>query len=568
MLPYAREVVCREQGSYEIAKKYTDRVVLYHDWAIDVLEQDKNKGRGLSEKEPEKSDKWRIWCKDIAVGVSDNRDAMLKSNQKVPYFKHIQWAVAVCDDAPTHKREWVLCIVKNVVTGCFLAIRFANWSIVPAVWGWIDEWENIDRAARREILEESGIWELSLITDLWVIHDHFYSPHKNQNSYTTYHILYYETNQSDFESRSEEEQQIQNPLRIPASEIDQYNQRFDIRYCYELLSGDVKVFPTSYLRFNDMAIVPYFKYTDETWWVKNDVETKLRRTIQAIIRDRQTDQYLMLRWNIDSMISLVGWGVEEWETELEALHKEIKEEAWFDTIEIKRQVGWEIHRHFYHALKGYNNYTTTTCYYVEVDRDEQWDIDPEELTKHQPVRLTKDEILWQQNNVDPDNVYNFKLYLGEEVQPWGWTNAIAMNNNFVWGRIFKRADYWSAPTLYVLINFIPKHTTPEIITQFHKWIKDHPDHQIINFPAEEWDILPEEIMTQYWDRIQTWKRWERSVDETLQLYQQTQAWFGQRLHFIIPCIYYHIPMYRLAYSEKVNKILQYFDSKELYYKRN
>jgi hypothetical protein len=39
MLPYARDIVCREQGSYEIARKFTDRVVLYHDWAIDVLEE-------------------------------------------------------------------------------------------------------------------------------------------------------------------------------------------------------------------------------------------------------------------------------------------------------------------------------------------------------------------------------------------------------------------------------------------------------------------------------------------------------------------------------------------------
>gem|GEM_PF-3167086 len=39
MLPYACEIVCREQGSYEIARRYTDKVVLYHDWAIDVLEE-------------------------------------------------------------------------------------------------------------------------------------------------------------------------------------------------------------------------------------------------------------------------------------------------------------------------------------------------------------------------------------------------------------------------------------------------------------------------------------------------------------------------------------------------
>jgi hypothetical protein len=45
MLPYAREIVCREQGSYDIAKRYTDRVVLYHDFAIDILENKEEKIR-------------------------------------------------------------------------------------------------------------------------------------------------------------------------------------------------------------------------------------------------------------------------------------------------------------------------------------------------------------------------------------------------------------------------------------------------------------------------------------------------------------------------------------------
>ena len=53
MLPYAREIVCREQGSYHIAKQYTDKVVLYHDFAIDVLEEVKrgNKIQKDSEKD-------------------------------------------------------------------------------------------------------------------------------------------------------------------------------------------------------------------------------------------------------------------------------------------------------------------------------------------------------------------------------------------------------------------------------------------------------------------------------------------------------------------------------------
>jgi hypothetical protein len=37
---------------------------------------------------------------------------------------------------------------------------------------------------------------------------------------------------------------------------------------------------------------------------------------------------------------------------------------------------------------------------------------------------------------------------------------------------------------YIIINFIPKHTTSVILAQFHEWMQDYPDYQIINFPAE------------------------------------------------------------------------------------
>lgn len=111
---------------------------------------------------------------------------------------------------------------------------------------------------------------------------------------------------------------------------------------------------------------------------------------------------------------------------------------------------------------------------------------------------------------------------------------------------------------YILINFIPKHTSPEIITQFHQWMQDYPDHQIINFPAERGDVLPEEIVMQYADRIQTRQRWEHDMGQSLAIFQQADAGFGQRLHFIIACVYYRIPIFRTSYSEKVDKILQFF----------
>ena len=73
-------------------------------------------------------------------------------------------------------------------------------------------------------------------------------------------------------------------------------------------------------------------------------------------------------------------------------------------------------------------------------------------------------------------------------------------------------------------------------------------------------MLPEEIVVQYADRITTRQRWKYDIGQSLAIFQQADAGSGQRLHFIIPCVYYRIPIFRTSYSEKVDKILHHFDS--------
>lgn len=140
---------------------------------------------------------------------------------------------------------------------------------------------------------------------------------------------------------------------------------------------------------------------------------------------------------------------------------------------------------------------------------------------------------------------------------WFSTTKINRFNNFKSLPI--SFDLWNSSG-YVLINFIPKYTTPEIIAQFHEWIQGYPDHQIINFPAEEWDILPEVIRAQYGDRITTRQRREHDIASSIDVFQQADAGFGQRLHFIIPCVYLGVAHYHVTYSEKISKILEFFAS--------
>lgn len=382
-------------------------------------------------------------------------------------------------------REWVETLYRKTIDAIIenknweiLVIKEDNPTKIHFVWWGIEEWENEIEALHKEIIEETWytefdvIWPVnnSYINSLW----YRYTKQKNQNTtWRFFHVIL----KSEHQIPSEIEEWKHSIMWLSKDKVIELINREHHKYAHTLFLENWKVMTewwtlinsaqfdwldnqeakkaiTQYLAdkslgkskttyklrdwsvsrqrywgspipvyytFDNNEQVPYFRYTDAVRWVKEWFVTKPRETVQAIIKDVNTNKYLMLERKIDGMRSFVWGWVEEGESLEQAILKEISEEAWFDKIVSIKIHGKEVHREFYHALKWYNQYTTTQCFVVEVDTKDQKEISADEKEKHEPVWMTAEEILAQRENIDADNIYSFELYLWHNIDAPAYT---------------------------------------------------------------------------------------------------------------------------------------------------
>jgi hypothetical protein len=138
----------------------------------------------------------------------------------------------------------------------------------------------------------------------------------------------------------------------------------------------------------------------------------------------------------------------------------------------------EVHYHQFAPHKDENRYGVTHLFEVQLASLSQQPIDLKELAQHQAVRIPKNQVYQIINQPLVQYVWDYYCYVKNQKtrpQPLDW---IVKNNQYALLLTHKHSPY-------VLINFIPKHTNQETISQFHEWIQNYPEYQIINFPAEE-----------------------------------------------------------------------------------
>ncbi len=149
-------------------------------------------------------------------------------------------------------------------------------------------------------------------------------------------------------------------------------------------------------------IVPYFEYYDEVRGVKDGVENRTRHIAQAIVKDLSTDKYLSLKWKIDNSVSFVAGWVEEWEAVVDSMIREIHEETGYTDVKYIKHLG-KYQAYFYHPLKWHNQHSFGEVLYFVLWSHEHDLLEPAELEKHEPLRMTKDEFLVISN--EPVNDY-------------------------------------------------------------------------------------------------------------------------------------------------------------------
>lgn len=127
-------------------------------------------------------------------------------------------------DKKNTKRKVVQVYVHDQKTDKYLAVEYKTQTWVSMVQGGIEGGEDLETAARREVLEETGYKNLQLKAVLGQCRAEFYAAHKDVNRDIVATQIYFTLENDEQEEMSEQEKAIQVPVWLTQEEILQHEQ--------------------------------------------------------------------------------------------------------------------------------------------------------------------------------------------------------------------------------------------------------------------------------------------------------------------------------------------------------
>jgi len=144
-------------------------------------------------------------------------------------------------EVKTVKKDLIVAIVKNPKNDNFLVIDRVQWW-KTFVGGWIEKWEDIIEAGKREFLEEAWYKNLRFIKKLPTTSALYFHPLKNVNYDANIQAVYYELENEKKEEINPEELKKHTPKRINQNEVRELfasdPKNWNHKFLFELLMDE------------------------------------------------------------------------------------------------------------------------------------------------------------------------------------------------------------------------------------------------------------------------------------------------------------------------------------------
>ncbi len=115
---------------------------------------------------------------------------------------------------------------------------------------------------------------------------------------------------------------------------------------------------------------------------KVDLDFKERNAVVAVVRDPETQRYLILRWSGElGQTTFITGGIEDNQTEEEAARSEVKEETGYLNLKLICELP-RYNAEFFHSQKEVNRRAFFRCFLFELIDDTKQEVSLSEQKKH------------------------------------------------------------------------------------------------------------------------------------------------------------------------------------------
>ncbi len=220
--------------------------------------------KGVKVVHPLTGEKLPLWVADyvlpqygtgvvMAVPAHDERDFAFATKYNLPMKTVVQPLFAkdsgddaVRSDAPFVKRRAAVCVIKHWSEDKYLCVKYKANTWQGFVIGGIEEGENAQEAAAREIQEETGYKNMRFVRKLGdIVHSQFYHMVKKQNRWAEFQGMFFELTNDERNEIAEDEKALADLVWIPRDEVMDFVNAPDIKEIWKRALSDQEVCLTS-----------------------------------------------------------------------------------------------------------------------------------------------------------------------------------------------------------------------------------------------------------------------------------------------------------------------------------
>jgi len=195
----------------------------------------------------------------MAVPAHDERDFEFAKKYDLPIKRVVEPKFIAGSDSPSAvklgeefvKRNAVVAIVRNPKDDTYLCISWKTTYMHGLVTGGIDDGENIEQAAKREVLEETGYKNLKTtnVSDI-AIHSLFYHRVKEQNRWARFQYVFFDLESEERDTVNEKEASLHEVVWKKKDELEDFFSVIEGKFVVDLINNVEKAYTDDGVLYN------------------------------------------------------------------------------------------------------------------------------------------------------------------------------------------------------------------------------------------------------------------------------------------------------------------------------